>query len=128
MSSLPPKVSIVLPFRNAADTLEECLDSIRRQSLTLFELIAVDDGSSDGSAEILGERSRSDSRVFLVPTERHGIVGALNTGFGRARSRFVARMDADDIMDPRRLELQLNFLKKNRGGGSRGVSGGIVSE
>ncbi len=112
---MPPEVSIVLPFRNAADTLDDCLDSIRQQTLTAFELIAVDDGSSDGSTEILAERSRVDSRVILVPTEKRGIVGALNTGFARARSRFVARMDADDIMDPRRLELQSDFLKKNPG-------------
>ena len=111
---MTPKVSIVLPFRDAADTLEECLDSIQQQSLTAFELIAVDDGSSARSAEIFSNRSRADSRVILVPSEKQGIVGALNTGLGRARSVFVARMDADDIMDPRRLELQSDFLKKDR--------------
>ena len=111
---MTPEVSIVLPFRNAADTLEECLDSIQQQSLTAFELIALDDGSSDGSAEILSKRSRADSRVILVRSERHGIVAALNTGLGLARSVFVARMDADDIMGPRRLELQSDYLQKNR--------------
>ena len=111
---MTPEVSIVLPFRNAADTLEECLDSIQQQSLTAFELIALDDGSSDRSAEILSKRSRADSRVILVPPEQHGIVAALNTGLGRARSVFVARMDADDIMGPRRLQLQSDFLQKNR--------------
>jgi glycosyltransferase involved in cell wall biosynthesis len=106
-----PEVSVVLPFRNADETLDECLDSIERQSLDAFELIAVDDGSSDRSADRVRRRAERDGRIRLVRSEPRGLVHALNLGIVKARSSLVARMDADDRMHPDRLRLQSEFLR-----------------
>jgi glycosyltransferase involved in cell wall biosynthesis len=105
-----PEVSILLPFHNAADTLEECLDSIEAQTLGSYEVVAVDDGSTDSSAEIVQDRARRDSRLRPVAPGRVGLVRALNLGIGEARAPLLARMDADDVMLPERLRLQREYL------------------
>jgi glycosyltransferase involved in cell wall biosynthesis len=108
--STDPAISIVLPFRDAAATLPDCLDSIQRQTLADFELLAIDDGSADGSAAIVGERADGDRRVRLLAQERAGLVAALNLGVAAARAPLIARMDADDLMHPERLEAQRAYL------------------
>jgi len=100
-----PAVSILMPVFNAAKTLRECIDSILAQSMQAFELIAVDDFSTDDSAAILG--SYEDPRIRVIESTEKGIVAALNTGLRESRSEYVARMDADDVMYPQRLEKQL---------------------
>lgn len=99
-----PKISVLLPFRDAARTLDECLESIQAQTFHCFELLAVDDHSEDESVEIL--RARHDPRCRLLPNPGRGLVDALNTGLRAARAPLIARMDADDIMHPERLALQ----------------------
>jgi glycosyltransferase involved in cell wall biosynthesis len=108
-----PIVSILLPVRNEEKFLPAALDSLFRQTLTSWELIAVDDGSTDGTAAILDEASRSDPRVRLLRPSRRGLVEALNAGLYACNSPFVARMDGDDISHPRRLEIQADFLADN---------------
>lgn len=108
-----PEVAVLLPFYNAADTLAETLDSIQAQSLENFALIAVDDGSTDASADIVQERMPNDSRITLLQPGRQGVVGAMNSALAHCRSPLVARMDADDIMHPERLALQLGYLQRN---------------
>jgi glycosyltransferase involved in cell wall biosynthesis len=103
-----PLVSVVIPFRNAAGTLAECLDSLGQQTLQDFEALLLDDGSEDGSAEIV--RARNDPRLRLLTPGRIGLVPALNLGISRSRSELIARMDADDIMHPDRLRRQSDFL------------------
>ncbi|MEA3291033.1 MAG: glycosyltransferase [Pseudomonadota bacterium] len=103
-----PKISVLLPFRNAAQTLDECLESIQSQTFSHFELLAVDDHSGDESAKIL--RTRYDPRIRLLPNPGHGLVDALNFGLRAARTPLIVRMDADDIMHPERLELQHRHL------------------
>lgn len=111
MSHLPvPLISILMPFRDAAGTLEACLASIRRQSLGDYELLAVDDGSADESPGIVARLAAEDGRVRLLRPGRVGLVAALNHGLAAARGALVARMDADDLMHPRRLELQREAL------------------
>lgn len=105
-----PKVSIILPFYNAANTLVETLDSIQAQTFTDYELIAVDDGSCDNSAEIIRRYSQQDNRIQLFQPGRQGVVGAMNSGLKVARAPLVARMDADDKMHPERLLHQFDFL------------------
>ncbi len=105
------QISVVLPFYNAAGTLGDTLDSIQRQSLHDFAVIAVDDGSDDNSADILRQRMRDDPRIQLLQPGRQGVVGAMSTALAHCTTPLVARMDADDLMDERRLELQLAYLQ-----------------
>lgn len=106
-------VTVVLPFYNAATTLADTLDSIQRQTLEAFILLAVDDGSSDNSAEIVRERMQYDPRIQLLQPGRQGVVGAMNTALAHCTTSLVARMDADDLMDERRLALQLAYLQRH---------------
>jgi glycosyltransferase involved in cell wall biosynthesis len=108
-----PAVAVLLPFYNAADTLAETLDSIQAQSLERFALIAVDDGSTDGSAEIVRQRMRHDSRITLLQPGHQGVVGAMNSALAHCQSPLAARMDADDLMHPERLALQSAFLQQH---------------
>jgi len=101
-----PAVSILLPFRDAAATLDETLESIAAQSFTDYEVVAVDDGSRDDSAARVAERARRDPRLRLFRTPHRGQVEAMNFGLARARAPLVARMDADDRMHPERLARQ----------------------
>jgi glycosyltransferase involved in cell wall biosynthesis len=110
-----PEVSIVLPFRNEAAHVAECLESIRRQTLESWELLAIDDGSDDESPAIVHRFAEGDARVRLVRPGRVGLVGALNLGIAEARAPLVARMDADDVMHPDRLRAQRDFLAENPG-------------
>lgn len=103
---------MLLPFYNAAHTLPETLDSVQAQSLEDFVLIAVDDGSDDDSAAIIRERMHHDARITLLTPGRQGVVGAMNSALAHCQSPLVARMDADDIMHPERLERQARFLRE----------------
>jgi glycosyltransferase involved in cell wall biosynthesis len=101
-----PAVSVVMPLRDGADYLLECLRSIQTQTLRDFELLVVDDGSVDAGPELVRQHAREDPRIRLLHQPALGIVAALNRGLRNARADLVARMDADDIMHPHRLELQ----------------------
>jgi glycosyltransferase involved in cell wall biosynthesis len=109
----PPEATVLLPVRDAADTLPECLESIRRQTLSAFELLVVDDGSSDASPELVRALAREDPRVRLLRPGRVGLVQALNAGIREARAPLLARMDADDLMHPDRLRLQADYLRRH---------------
>ncbi len=105
-----PLVSVLLPFRNASRTLSECLDSIRVQELEGFELLAIDDGSKDDSAQKVAQYAADNPDVRLLRPGRIGLVAALNLGLAEARAPLVARMDADDRMHPERLAAQKDIL------------------
>ncbi|MFN2145445.1 MAG: glycosyltransferase [Anaerolineales bacterium] len=106
-----PSISVLMPCYNMAPTLEETLQSIASQTLTNFEVIAVDDGSEDQTAEILSRWAQADSRFKFLPIEHAGIIPALNAGLQTCQAELVARMDADDLMRPTRLEKQVAFMK-----------------
>jgi len=106
-----PVFSVILPVFNADRYLRAAVASILAQSHRDFELIAIDDGSTDGSPAILDAFAAADPRVRILRRPNTGIVGALNDGLAAATGEFIARMDADDIADPRRLELQLAHLR-----------------
>jgi len=106
-----PAVSVLLPCRNAAPTLDEALRSIAGQSLSDFELIAIDDGSTDGTAERLTAWAVQDPRLRLLRIEPRGIIAALNAGLAACQAPVIARMDADDIAEPERLQQQLDLLR-----------------
>lgn len=107
-----PAVSVVLPFRDAESTVEEAVGSILEQTFRDFELIAIDDGSSDRSAAVIEALAATDHRIRLIGTARSGLVGALNAGLAEARADLVARMDADDVMLPSRLEEQVDRMRR----------------
>ena len=103
-------VSVVMPFRDAAATVEEAAASILGQEGVALELIAVDDGSRDDGAERLGAMATSDPRLRLVRADGPGIARALARGLAVARGEVVARMDADDVALPGRLARQSEAL------------------
>ncbi|BDV00013.1 glycosyl transferase family 2 [Thermodesulfomicrobium sp. WS] len=105
-----PRVSVVLPCYQAEDTLPACLESLLAQTLGDLEVIAVDDGSRDATAEVLRRYARWDTRVrpFFRPHE--GFVATVNFGLAQSQGEFVARMDADDVCLPARLAEQAHFL------------------
>ena len=114
MPPIAPRVSVVIPARNAAATLEAALTSVRRQSLVDFECIVVDDGSTDATSAIVQRFARLDRRFRVLCRPPRGLVHALNDALANARAPWVARMDADDIMLKRRLELQLGHVSQDR--------------
>jgi hypothetical protein len=101
-----PAVSVLMPLRDGLEHLAACLHSIRAQSLRDFELLIIDDGSSDAGPELVRQHCGEDPRIRLLGQPALGIVAALNYGLCQARANLIARMDADDIMHPQRLELQ----------------------
>jgi len=108
-----PRVSVLLPVRDAEDTLVECLDSLAEQSLVDHEVVVVNDGSRDSSAEILESRSAADPRIRALHTRPLGLVPALNRCLEEATGPVVARMDADDVAHPARLERQVERLAED---------------
>ena len=102
-----------MPVRNDASFLGKCLDDIANQSFENYELLVVDDGSSDGTPQLLKKAKRRDPRVRIIQTSANGIVSALNSGLSECRGEYIARMDADDRMEKTRLEKQLRYMQKN---------------
>lgn len=88
-------ISVCMPVYNASRYLRDCIDSILSQSFTDFELLIVDDGSTDDSVEII--RSYSDSHIRLIEN-KHDYIGSLNLLLQEARGKYIARMDADDVI------------------------------
>jgi glycosyltransferase involved in cell wall biosynthesis len=105
-----PRISILLPVRNEARLLPAALASLFRQTLPDWELVAVDDGSSDATAAILAAAAARDARVRVLRQPASGLVAALNAGLAECRAPLVARMDGDDICHPERLQHQAAFL------------------
>lgn len=109
-----PLISILMPVYNAGDFLVDAIESIRNQTLKDWELIVIDDGSTDKSHEILKKYAEKDSRIKIFRFKKNkGLALALNYGLSKAKGKYLARMDADDISMPKRLEKQLKYLKKN---------------
>ena len=108
-----PRVSVLLPARNAAATLDAALASLRRQTWSDWECVVVDDGSTDATGEVARAAAAIDPRVTMVPTPPRGLVAALGTGLERCRGEYVARMDADDLMRRDRLGLQVDALDRD---------------
>lgn len=108
---MKPEVSVLIPVYNAESTAELALRSVLRQTMRDFEVVVVDDGSSDGTPAILDGFAARDHRIRLVRAPHLGIIEALNVGLAVCRGEFVARMDADDISHPRRLEMQIELMR-----------------
>lgn len=107
----PPVISVVMTVFNGERFLREAIDSILGQSYSDFEFIIIDDGSTDSSGWIIDSYAKQDPRIKLHRQENRGIVDSLNRGCHLARGKYIARMDADDVCAPTRLERQLVFLE-----------------
>lgn len=110
---IKPLISVLLPIHNAAATLPACLQSLARQTFTNYEVLAIDDGSSDESPMIIAAAAARDARIVPIIAGRIGLPAALNLGLTLARAPIIARMDADDAMHPTRLERQYHALQVN---------------
>lgn len=108
-----PRVSILIPFKNTAHFLSECLDSILEQTYSNWEVLAVNDHSEDGSLDLLTVYAQKDSRIKVFNNENHGIITALRTAYKNSSGGFITRMDSDDIMKPNRLEVMVKSLIEN---------------
>ena len=106
-----PKVSVLMSVYNGEKYLRNAVGSILNQTITDFEFIIINDGSTDGSREIL--EAYNDDRIVLINQNNTGLTKALNKGLSLARGEYVARIDADDSANPARLEKQLIFLRNN---------------
>lgn len=105
-----PKISIILPVYNAERTLKETLDSIFNQTFKDFEILLINDGSNDGSGNIIA--SYTDSRIRLIDNGTNkGLIYSLNYGIEKVRGEYIARMDSDDIMAPDRLKIQYEYMQ-----------------
>lgn len=119
-----PRISVLLPYRDAAGTLAEAMESVLAERGASFELVAIDDGSRDGSAAIAARIAARDERVVLLASGGVGIARALAHGADLARGEsFVARMDADDVSIPGRLAAEEALLDADP---SLGVVGTLV--
>lgn len=105
-------ISVVLPVYNVAPYFKEALDSILNQTIQDFEIIIIDDCSTDNTIEIAN--SYNDKRIQIITkSENKGLIDSLNIGFKAATGKYIARMDGDDISDLQRFEKQLNILETN---------------
>jgi glycosyltransferase involved in cell wall biosynthesis len=103
-------ISVLIPAYNAAATVESAVMSVLRQTFTDFEIVVVDDGSTDDTATVVSRLSVQDSRVRLIKAEHVGLISALNVGLDACRGDLLARMDADDYCHPERLRFQSELM------------------
>ena len=108
-----PRITVILPVRNGERYLAEAIASIRDQSFADWELLVIDDGSTDGSSDIAARAAAGDARIVVHRRPAEGIVGALNDGLARARGDLIARLDADDRADRGRFMAQVTFLDRH---------------
>jgi glycosyltransferase involved in cell wall biosynthesis len=106
-----PLISILMPVKNAAPYIEECIQSIIKQTFTNWELIAINDHSTDSSTEIISKHSALDARIKLHHNIDNGIIAALKLAYLKSNGSFITRMDADDIMSLNKLSALLNHLQ-----------------
>jgi glycosyltransferase involved in cell wall biosynthesis len=116
-----PEVSVLLPYRNAESTLDEALSSVLEQQGVAIELLAVDDGSRDDSAALVARHAARDVRVRMLHTTGVGIAGALTHALQAARAPLLARMDADDVSLPGRLQAQVARMRDEPALGALGT-------
>jgi len=113
--NVSPAISVLLSGYNGARWLDEAINSVLSQTLGDFEFIIVDDGSTDNSPEIIKRYAAQDARIVVIAKNNTGLADSLNVGIQRARCEWIARLDADDICEPARLEKQLAKARVNPG-------------
>lgn len=104
-------ISVIIPVYNAEKYLPQCLDSLLKQTYTDFEAVCVDDGSTDGSLEILQEYAAKDARIKVFPRPNRGCSAARNLGLDKVCGEYVTFLDADDLLHSQFLEIMLKEIK-----------------
>lgn len=107
-----PSISVCMPMFNASRYLRESIDSVLAQTFADFEFLIADDGSTDDSVDIV--ESYSDPRIRLIKRP-HDYIATLNFLLAEARGKYIARMDADDVMLPHRLKTQFDYMEAHPG-------------
>lgn len=108
-----PALTVILPVYNGEEHLDEAIRSVLGQTFRHFELLVIDDGSTDGSLSIINRHAGEDPRITVITRGNLGLIATLNEGLEKARGEYLARMDADDIALPERFERQIGFLMAN---------------
>ena len=108
------KISVIVPVYNTKEYIEDCVKRILSQTYKKIELILVDDGSTDGSADICDMFKRVDKRVIVVHKRNEGVSAARNDGFNIASGEYFAFVDSDDIIEPNMYELLIKSIQANR--------------
>lgn len=108
------KVSVIIPIYNCGEYLEKCIQSVRNNTYTGLEIICVNDGSTDRSADILRRLQKEDSRIIVLEQENKGPSAARNTGLKTATGEYIAFVDADDLVHERYFELLANELESSK--------------
>ena len=106
-----PDISVLMACFNASEWLEDAIISVLSQTFINFEFIIVDDGSTDNTLKIIDKFCNIDNRIILIANKHSGLAFSLNIGIKAAKGKWIARIDADDICKPNRLERQFNFVK-----------------
>ncbi|MGI9462115.1 MAG: glycosyltransferase family 2 protein [Alphaproteobacteria bacterium] len=112
--STKPVVSVIMPNFNHGNFIAMAIESILKQTFQNFELIIIDDGSTDNSLSVIKQYMKQDKRIRLYQQTNQGVAAARNQGLGLASGKYIVWQDADDFSHPDRLKIQYNFLEKNK--------------
>jgi glycosyltransferase involved in cell wall biosynthesis len=123
---IAPRISVVLAVYNGERGLEESLASILAQTIPDFEVIVVDDGSTDGTADIVTAMARVDPRIAIMRRQHRGLAESLNAGIAQARGAYIARQDADDVSLPDRFSRQAAYLDEHPSVAAVGTSADVI--
>ena len=107
------KISVIIPVYNAEQYLKDCVDSIINQSYQNFELILVDDGSSDNSPKICDDYAAKDNRIIVIHKSNNGVSAARKTGLDNASGDYIMYVDSDDWLDINTMERCIGVVHKN---------------
>ena len=110
---MKPAISVIVPFYNIEQYVSYCLDSILAQTFRDFELICINDGSKDGTRELLDAYAEKDSRVKVIHQENQGVSAARNNGLQLAAGKYIAFIDGDDAVTPEYLEILYSEAEKS---------------
>lgn len=108
-----PTISVIIPAYNSETTIQETIESVQKQTFSDFEIIVIDDGSQDGTVELVKSLVKLEPRLKIFCYENAGVAVARNRGIELAQGEFISLLDADDLWTPNKLELQLKALKNH---------------